>query len=279
MTVISSGISTDSAGNTGTGNANAQTDTGNIPEFLKGVDASLASDPSVKNYTNMNDFVKSFIHSQKMVGADKIVVPQKGADEKVWGDVFKKLGLPDSLDKYEVQKAQNSKLDDARFGKLKETLFKQGVLPHQAKGIVDLMEAEEAGLEAALIEQRKQQVSEGLNKLKTEWGAAYDSEVKKAANTAVKVGGKEFIEYLERTGLGDDPQIIKMLAKFGGMIGEKGLTGEGDSGARTPEQLKSRLQQLQSDIKSPYYDAQNPQHTAAKQEVEAIYKALYPDMK
>ena len=54
------------------------------PEFLKGVDPSLASSPSVKNFTNMNDFVKSYIHAQSMIGADKVVIPKAGADEKTW---------------------------------------------------------------------------------------------------------------------------------------------------------------------------------------------------
>ena len=36
---------------------------------------------SLQNFSNMNDFVKSYLHSQKLVGADKIPVPNKMATD------------------------------------------------------------------------------------------------------------------------------------------------------------------------------------------------------
>lgn len=250
--------------------------TGDYPEFLKGVDPTLAADPSVKSYKNMNDFVKSFIHAQKAIGAEKVVVPQKGADEKVWGDVFRKLGLPEAIDKYDVARNDKSKLDEGSFNKLKEAMYKQGVLPHQAKALVGLLEEEASGLENALLEHRKSQVAENTQKLQQEWGQAFKEKATIAFNTAKKVGGDEFLAYLDQTGLGDDPQLIKIFAKIGESLGEKGLKGEGGGGAKTPAELQSRLDQLQKDKNSPYYDTTSPQHTAAKQEVESIYKMLYP---
>ena len=246
-----------------------------VPEFLKGVDHSLASAPSVKNFTNMNDFVKSYIHAQSMIGADKIVVPKAGADEKAWNDVFRKLGVPEKLEEYDVKLNEKSKLDVQHFNKLKEAMHKNGLLPHQAKALVSLMESEAEGFEKALLDQRKQQVESNLGELKKEWGAAYDERATIAAKAASKIGGPDFIKYLDETGLGDDPKLIKVFAEVGKIMGESGHKGEGSAGRKTPEELKSRLSALTTDINSPYYDKNSPQHTSVRQEVEKIYQELY----
>jgi len=49
---------------------------------------------SLQNFQNMNDFVKSYLHSQKLVGADKIPVPNKMATDDDWNEVYKRLGRP-----------------------------------------------------------------------------------------------------------------------------------------------------------------------------------------
>ena len=55
-----------------------------IPESFK-------EEKSLSNFNNMEDFVKSYLHAQKLVGADKIPVPNKHATDEDWNEVFKKL--------------------------------------------------------------------------------------------------------------------------------------------------------------------------------------------
>lgn len=277
MSTLGTPAVTQPVDNGGAGAPLVQTPDLTTPEFLKGVDPSLASSPSVKNFTNMNDFVKSYLHAQSMVGADKIVIPKAGADEKVWNDVFRKLGVPEKLEEYDVKLNEKSKLDAQHFNKLKELMHKQGVLPHQAKALVSMMEQEAGGFENALLEHRKQQVEANLNSLKQEWGAAYTERATIAAKAAAKVGGEEFIKYLNESGLGDDPKLIKVFAEVGKIMGESGHKGEGSVGRKTPQELQARLSALTTDVNSPYFDSKSPQHTAVRQEVEALYKEIYQE--
>ena len=46
-----------------------------IPESFK-------EEKSLDNFNNMEDFVKSYLHAQKLVGQDKIPVPNKHATEE-----------------------------------------------------------------------------------------------------------------------------------------------------------------------------------------------------
>ena len=48
----------------------------------------------------MDDFVKSYLSAQKLVGANKVAIPNKMATDEDWDEVYKKLGRPDKPDDY-----------------------------------------------------------------------------------------------------------------------------------------------------------------------------------
>ena len=54
---------------------------------------NFREEKSLNNFNNMEDFVKSYLHAQKLVGADKIPVPNKHATEEEWNEVFKKFNF------------------------------------------------------------------------------------------------------------------------------------------------------------------------------------------
>ena len=62
--------------------------------FLSSLPEELQKEPSLQNFTNVGDMAKTLVHSQKMVGADKIAIPSKHATEEDWKQVYTKLGLP-----------------------------------------------------------------------------------------------------------------------------------------------------------------------------------------
>ena len=63
---------------------------------------NFREEKSLENFNNMEDFVKSYLHAQKMVGADKIPVPNKHSTDEDWNEVFKRLGAPSSPDVLQV---------------------------------------------------------------------------------------------------------------------------------------------------------------------------------
>ena len=58
-----------------------------LPEDLK-------SDPSLLTVKDVPGLAKSYIHAQKMIGADKLAIPGKNASEEEWSAVYEKLGKP-----------------------------------------------------------------------------------------------------------------------------------------------------------------------------------------
>ena len=61
---------------------------------------NFREEKALDNFNNMEDFVKSYLHAQKLVGADKIPVPNKHATEEDWNEVFKRLGAPSDPNDY-----------------------------------------------------------------------------------------------------------------------------------------------------------------------------------
>ena len=82
-----------------------------IPEDYK-------EEKSLQNFSNMNDFVKSYLHSQKLVGADKIPVPNKMATDEDWNAVYERLGRPETPDGYKYELPKETKLEESTLSRL-----------------------------------------------------------------------------------------------------------------------------------------------------------------
>ena len=64
-----------------------------IPEEYK-------EEKALQNFSTMDDFVKSYLSAQKLVGANKVAIPNKMATDEDWDEVYKKLGRPATPEDY-----------------------------------------------------------------------------------------------------------------------------------------------------------------------------------
>ena len=63
-----------------------------IPEKYK--------DEKAIEFTSMDDFVKSYLSAQRLVGANKVAIPNKMATDEDWEEVYSKLGRPAKPEDY-----------------------------------------------------------------------------------------------------------------------------------------------------------------------------------
>ena len=89
---------------------------------------NFKEEKSLENFNNMEDFVKSYLHAQKMVGADKIPVPNKHSTDEDWNEVFKRLGAPGSPDDYKYD-FKDQELNQGQVSEFNKTAHKLGLLP------------------------------------------------------------------------------------------------------------------------------------------------------
>jgi hypothetical protein len=243
-----------------------------VPEFLKGVDAELLNEASVKNIKDMNSLVKSYVHAQKMIGADKVTIPQKGATQEQWNEVFTKLGLP-KKEEYKLEKEQNTVLGDEFYSKAQEIGHELGILPHQMNGFVKRLEADAMAKRDAYTQQSKTKVEDAINGLKKEWGDAFDSKLDTAKEVLKKFGDDKIVEFIQNSGLSSEPMLIKLLEKIGGSMKEAKIIEGKDSG-NSPADLQGELDSILKDKNHPYWNRDHVGHAAAHKQVSELFAKL-----
>lgn len=232
-----------------------------IPEEIRG-------HASLEHINDIGALAKSYVHAQQMVGADKIALPGKSATPDEWGEVYAKLGRPESPDGYELaynNLPEGAEMDDGMVSWFKDTAHKAGMNPQQAQMMLDaynemqFSDAENIGLEA---QARVEQIEGELRK---EYGQAFDDRMALANGVLAEFGNPEIteVQLADGTMLGDNPEIIRMLANMGvylrDKVGEDTLEGVKTSGGVTPSDAMQKVSDLTAP-NTPYWDQRHPEH-------------------
>lgn len=240
-----------------------------LPEELK-------SEASIKNFKDVQSLAKSYLNAQKMIGAEKISIPGKHATEEDWQNVFKKLGLPESVDKYDVKFSDGVTIQEDFIKGFKEAALKAGVLPKQAQALASWFSDINKQSEETVAAEIKKNYETQVNNLKKEWGEAFNRNLSRAHGVLNKFADKELIEYLETTGLGNDTRLVKLFASIGESFKEDSVINPGEfSAAMTPKEALSEANKIMGDMGHPYNRADHPNHKKAVEEVQALFKLAY----
>ena len=231
----------------------------------------IRSDKSLENIKDIEGLAKSYVHAQKMVGSDKIPVPNKYATDKDWDAVYEKLGRPKSADGYKYDLPQDKQVDEASLKEFSSQAHKLGLLPTQANGVVKFYNEMTAksiqDADSKALAARETSTKE----LKQEWGQAFDQKINQAATLAKSVGATELFDtnLADGTKLGDHPVMIKAFAELAGKMGEDTITQASGPAYLTPNQIEKQIGEL-TQPGSAYWDKNHMNHQAAVQEVLAL---------
>ena len=90
-----------------------KTETPTSTDWKANLSDEIKADKSLENIKDIESLAKSYVHAQKLVGADKIPVPNKFATEKDWDAVYEKLGRPKDATGYKYELPQDNQVDEA----------------------------------------------------------------------------------------------------------------------------------------------------------------------
>lgn len=238
----------------------------------------IKNDPSINKFEDVSDLAKSYLHAQKMVGSNKISIPDKHATADDWKRVFHELGNPKELENYDVKPSNNEVIDEEFFGWYKEKAHSLGILPHQAQDLINDFTARQEEIIKNAKEQQELQINETVRELHKEWGQAYDQKVNAAQRAVKELGGDELIKALHSTGAGNDPTFVKAFAKVAELMREDGFVEGGKAaGIMTPAEAIEKAKTIMADETHPFNNMTHPNHGAAKKEVERLYQLAYPE--
>jgi hypothetical protein len=180
-----------------------------------------------------NDIVKSYLSLESKLGAS-ITLPGKDATDEEKTAFYKRLGRPETKDGYALDTlflADGVTKDSDTENRLRDMAFDLGLNQENAKRLhktfIDL-----ANRGAAMVSEMKEKARDGLHK---EWGGEYDRNIAMVGTILRKFGDAQTIQYMN-SGPGNDPVMLRLLAKFGKTISPDTLeTG----GAVKPENGES----------------------------------------
>jgi len=247
-----------------------QTETPKEIDFKSLIPEEYKEEKALSNFNNMEDLLKSYLHAQKMVGANKIAVPNKMATEDDWKEVFKKLGAPEKPDDYKYS-FKEDEINPEQLKSFNETAHKLGLLPKQAESLIKFYQemnsvGEQSKLQTA---QAKQLEAESL--LKKEFGAEYGKRLDQAKRLASETFGKELLNNTilqDGSRLGDNVEIIRAFTMLADKLSEDEIIKGDDVGYMTAGQIEKEISQL-TEEGSAYWNKNHPNHRKA---VEEVYK-------
>ena len=248
----------------------------NTVDFKSLIPESFKEEKSLENFDNMEDLLKSYLHAQKMVGADKIPVPNKFATDEDWKEVFSRLGAPKSPEDYKYS-FKDDQVDPNQLKSFNETAHRLGLLPKQAEALVkyynDLNKGQSEQLEAqAIVAQEKTEAD-----LKKEFGPQFNKRLDQAKRLAINTLGEDFLNKTvlkDGSRLGDNLEVIKAFSSLADKLSEDEIVkGEG-SDYQTVKDIEKQIAEL-TQQGSAYWQNQHPNHKQAVDEVLKLREMLH----
>lgn len=264
--------------NAGTTNAAANaTTTGQPtgPAWYPDADANTAAFIQAKQWQNPAAAINSYIHLEKLFGADKagntVQIPGEAADQTVRDAFYNRLGRPESADKYSTKSKDFTGMPEDVSAAFITLAHKEGLTDKQVQAITKWNNDSGANLTTKIEQDAVFELNTQQAKLKSEWGAAHDQNMQIAKEAATKLGWtKDQIDAMQ-LGLGFDG-VMRLAHQLGVQVGEgKFIQGEGGrennggNGKMTPAQASAELNKLQTDqtFMKEWLNKDHPNHAAA----------------
>ena len=243
-------------------------------DFKTLIPQEYREEKSLQNFNKMDDFVKSYLHSQKLVGLDKIPVPNKHATEEDWKEVYKKLGSPEAADGYKYSLPEDHAVPEDTLKSFSEEAVKLGLLPNQADGIMKYYnDVINQGLNDQNIKaEEARKISE--QELRQEFGPTFDNKITGAKNLATATLGADFLNntmLADGSKLGDNIQIVKAFANLSEKLSEDDIVKGDTPEYMTTNEITKQIASLQQKG-SAYWDKKHPAHAIAVEEVASLIR-------
>lgn len=262
-------------GGAGNAGANSGGGGGQSASWRDSLPEDIRANPALAQIHDIPSLAKSFVHAQSVIGKKGVFPPGEKATDEEWTQFFKSIGQPE-LEKFEIALPKDKQTNPELVTKFKALAHKNGLLPKQAQALMDWYVNEETGAADARTKASKLENDAQLETLKKDWGEGYDKQVALARLAVNELGGEVFQQYLTKSGLADNAQLARFMAKVGKLLGEDKIRGDGGGKlGQTREEIQGEINKVMGDPKHPYFDASHAGHKQALSHMEGLYRKLH----
>jgi len=234
------------------------------------ISQEFREDPNISKFTEIDALAKSYINATRMIGQDKVAVPNQNSTDDQWNEVYSKLGRPESPDQYKLDvKSEVVPLDEGTIKSFAENAHQLGLNNKQAQGILEYYKnSMEGSAQQAQIDTETAQANAEAE-LRKEWGRSFDENIKKAGAVAKANMNPEILDMQLKDGtrLGDHPAVIKGFANIANLMSEDKMIGTGEDNSTSGRDYQSEINSLVNDKDGPYWNKAHPEHDKVVQQV------------
>ena len=243
--------------------------------FKDTIPEQYREEKSLENINSMDDLLKGYVHAQKLVGSNKIPIPNKHSTDEDWNEVFKKLGAPDTPEGYQYN-FKDQEVDSQQVSEFNKKAHQLGLLPKQAEGLIKFYNEFNGNLAAAQEDQAAQAQLNTETELKKEYGPQFSKRLDQAKKLAIGTLGQDFLEntYLkDGSRLGDNLNVIKAFSSLADKLSEDEIIKGDGTGYMTAKEIEKEIDDLTQEG-SPYWNKTHPNHQKNIQEVLKLREML-----
>jgi hypothetical protein len=234
------------------------------------ISEEFRNDPNISKFTEIDALAKSYINATRMIGQDKVAVPNENSTDDQWNEVYGKLGRPESADKYKLEvQSETAPLDEGAIKQFAENAHQLGLNNKQAQGILEFYKnSMEGSVQQARIDTETAQANAEAE-LRKEWGGNYDANIKKAGSVAKANMNPQILdmELKDGTRLGDHPEVIKGFANIANILSEDKLISTESENTDRGTDYEAEISKLVNDTNGPYWNKAHPDHDKVVQQV------------
>jgi len=245
--------------------------------WKEAISQEYRSNPNIEKFTELDALAKSYINAVSMIGTDKIPLPGKSATDEQWNEVYNKLGRPESADKYKLEfKTDVAPVDENVIKGFAQNAHKLGLNNKQAQGILEFYKSTLEGSAKEMSVNMETAQADATNALRSEWGRAYDDNLRKAADVAQTYLEPELLDTQLRDGsrLGDNPKIIKAFANIANLLSEDKIIGAEADNALQGRDIEKEIDELTTDKQGAYWNKNHPSHNKVVNQVLSLRELL-----
>jgi len=205
---------------------------GDRPAWTEQLADDLKGHEGLTRFETLTDLGKAYVDLEGKAKNSVQLLGENPSDEER-ATFFNQLGRPEAPEGYELKRPDlpeginYSEEDEKAF---RQFAHEQGLTNAQAKSIFDLYHSRVTDTYQKLEQARKEAREQAETRLKGEWGDKYDGNVELAKRAVRHFGDEDFNRFLDASGFGDNPALIKVFHKIAQAVSEDLI----EAGATSP---------------------------------------------
>lgn len=234
-----------------------------------------------KNEADYEGLAKGYTNLEQLLGREKIPKPLSDEDQEGWDRWYAASGRPEKPDAYEFKRPDTLPdglgYDEELEQDFRATAYGMGLNKKQATGLYEKFVTNQVKRYEAFSTSKKQARAEAEANLQREYGAKYEQKLQQAKVAMANFADPEYRQYLEESGQGNDPRMVRFMVKIGEqLMGDTRALGKPAPQANTAD-LERTIREFESKNRSALFDKSHPDHAALVKERNRLYEAKFGD--